>query len=53
MTVLITGLHLKYNNSNIKYIFCNEPFKAFLECQMSKDKPVSLLAIKTSNFYTI
>ena len=32
--------------SNIRYIFCEEPFKVFLEGQMSVDKSTSLLAIK-------
>ena len=34
------------------YIFCNKPFKAFLEHEMSKDKPIPLVAIKMWNFYT-
>ena len=50
-TVVIRGLYL-YNSSNIKYISCNKPFKAFLERQMFKDKPTPLLAIKMWNFYT-
>ena len=51
-TVVIRGLYLWYNSSNIKYISCNKPFKAFLEHQMFKDKPTPLLAIKMWNFYT-
>ena len=30
--------------------FCNKPFKAFLEDQISKDKPTCLLAIKNLFF---
>ena len=32
--------------SNIRYIFCKEPFKVFLEGQMSEDKSTPLFAIK-------
>ena len=32
--------------SNIRYIFCKEPLKAFLEGQMSEDESTLLLAIK-------
>ena len=41
-----------YISSNIRYIFCNKPFKAFHECQMSKDKSNPLLAIKMWSVYT-
>ena len=41
-TVVISGLRLGYNSSNIRYIFCIKPFKAFLERPMSKDKPTPL-----------
>ena len=47
-TVVIRWLRLRYNS-----IFCNKRFKAFLEHQMSKDKPTPLLQIKTWNFYTM
>ena len=43
------GLYLWYSSSK-RYIFCNKPFKAFLEHQMSKDEPTALLAIKMWNF---
>ena len=36
--------------SNIKYIFCKEPFKIFLEGQMSQDKSTPFLAIQTTLF---
>ena len=39
--------NLWYNKSSNKHIFCNKRFKAFLECETSKDKPTPLLAIKT------
>ena len=42
-TVVIRGLCLWYNSSNIRYIFYNKPFK--VERQMFKDKPTPLLAI--------
>ena len=33
--------------SNIRYnIFCHKPFKAFLESQVSEDKPIWLFTIK-------
>ena len=41
-----------YISSNIRYIFCNKPFKAFHEYQMSKDKSNPLLAIKMWSVYT-
>ena len=31
-------------------IFCNKPFKAFLEVQMFKVKPIPVLAIKNYSF---
>ena len=34
------------HKSNIRYIFRKEPFKVFLEGQMSEDKSTPLLAIK-------
>ena len=52
-TIAIMGLHLRYNSSNIRYIFCNKPFQAFLEHQISKDKPTSLPTIKKLNFYIL
>ena len=34
-------------------MFCKLPFKAFLEGQMSEDKPTTLLAVKNlSSFHT-
>ena len=39
-------LCLLYNISNVSYIFCNTYFKAFLERQVSKDKPTPWLEIK-------
>ena len=36
-TVVIRGLRLWY--FNIRYIFCNKNFEAFLELHMAKDKP--------------
>ena len=47
------GLHLWYNKSKNKYMFCNKPFKAFLEGQISKGKPTPLLAKKKkkTNFF--
>ena len=39
------------NSSKIRYKFCNKPFKAFLKCQMSKDKSTPLLAIKNLLFW--
>ena len=33
-------------------MFCNKPFKAFLERQMFEDKSTSLFAITMQNFYT-
>ena len=39
-------LSLLYNISNVSYIFCNTYFKAFLERQVSKDKPTPWLEIK-------
>ena len=50
-TVLIRRLCLRYDKSNIKYIFCNKRFKAFLVGQMSKDKPFPLLPIKNLLFW--
>ena len=47
---MISGLHLLYNICN-RYVFCNKPFKTFLERQMLKDKPTLLLAMKLCNFY--
>ena len=49
-TVIMRGLCSSYNSSNIKYIICNKPFKAFLEDHMSKDTPIPLLAIKNLFF---
>ena len=34
----------------MKYIFCNKPFKAFLDGQMPKVKPTPLLTIKMYYF---
>ena len=51
ITVIIMGLLLWINSSNIRYIFCNNHFKDFLESQMSKDKPTPLLAIKNLLFW--
>ena len=34
------------HKSNIRYIFRKEPFRVFLEGQMSEDKSTPLLAIK-------
>ena len=48
--VVIRGLSLRCDSSNIVYIFCNKPFKAFLERQMSKDKLTLLFAIKMWDF---
>ena len=48
--VVVRQLPLRYNKCNIKYIFCNKPFKAFLDVQMSKVKPTPLLAIKNLLF---
>ena len=42
-TVVTRGLSLSYNESNIKYTFCNKRFKAFLEGQMFKDKTITSL----------
>ena len=39
-------LSSRHTKSNIRYIFCNKPFKVFIEGQMSKGKPTPLLAIK-------
>ena len=50
-TVLIRRLRLRYNKSNIKYIFCNKRLMAFLVSQMSKDKPSRLLPIKSLLFW--
>ena len=36
--------------SNIRYIFCKEALKVFLEGQMSEDKSTPLLAIKHYSF---
>ena len=44
------GNLLKKKKSNIKYIFCNKHFKAFLDGQMSKDTPTPFLAIKNLLF---
>ena len=44
--VIIRSLRLGYNKSNNKHIFCNKPFKAFLESQTS----TALLAIKNLLF---
>ena len=41
-TILIRGLRLWYNSSNIGNIFCNKRFKGFLDGQISKDKPTPL-----------
>ena len=38
------------NLSNIRYIYYNKPFKAFLQHQLSKNKPTPLLAIKNLRF---
>ena len=51
-TVVIRGSCLWYNSSNIRYIFSNKLFKAFLKHQMYKDKPTPPLAIKMWKFYT-
>ena len=45
-TIVKRGLCLLYNISNVSYIFYNTCFKAFLERQVSKDKPTPWLAIK-------
>ena len=45
-TVVIRELRFWYNKSNIRYIFCNEHFKAFLEGQKS-----SLLVIRNLLFW--
>ena len=47
-TVVISGGGYIY--VNIKYIFCNKHFKAFLESQMSKDKPTPLVPKKHVQF---
>ena len=39
------------NKSNINYIFCDKPFKYFLEGESSKDKPTPLLVIKILSFW--
>ena len=49
-TVVKRRLSSQHTKSNIRYIFCNKPFKAFIEGQMSKDKPTPLLAIKNLRF---
>ena len=49
-TVVKRRLSSQHIKSNIRYIFCNKPFKAFIEGQMSKDKPTPLLAIKNLRF---
>ena len=49
-TVAIRGLGLWYNKSNIRYTFCSKRFRVFLEGQGYKDKPTSLLPIKTYSF---
>ena len=46
-TVVIRGIY----SSNITDILGNKPFKAFLERQMSKDKPTPLLQIKDMLFW--
>ena len=43
-------LRLYCKKSNIRYIFCNKRFKAFLEVQMFKDKPTLCLQSKTYSF---
>ena len=48
-TVAKRRLSLWYTKSKIRYIFCNKPFKAFLEGQVSKDKPTRLFAIKNES----
>lgn len=45
-TVVIRGIY----SSNISDILGNKPFKAFLDRQMSKDKPTPLLQIKDMLF---
>ena len=45
-TIVKRRLCLLYNKSNARYIFCNTRFKAFLERQVSKDKPNPWLAKK-------
>ena len=45
--VVIWGLRLWYNKSNIRLIFCNKSFTAFFfEVQMSKEKPTPCLEEK-------
>ena len=39
--------------SNIRYVFCKEPFKVFLEGQMPEDKFTPLLAIKRYSFLNL
>ena len=34
----------------MKYFFCNKPSKGFFKRQMSRDKPILLLAIKNLPF---
>ena len=36
-TAVIKVLHLSYNKSNIRFMFCNKCVKAFIEGQMFKD----------------
>ena len=48
-TVVAIGLDFWYNKSNIMYMFCNKPFKAFLESQMYKNKPTPFLATYSFN----
>ena len=52
-TVVIRGLFLWYYKSFIRYIFCRETFKAFLEGQMTEDKSTPLLAIKKPTFLPV
>ena len=49
-TVVMRGLCLWYNSSNIEYIICNKPSKPFLKCQMAKDIPIPLFSIKKPIF---
>ena len=39
--------------SNIRYIFCKEPLKVFLEGQMSEDESTPLPAIKHYSFLNL
>ena len=50
---MIRGLCLQYNISEIGYIFYNKHFAAFLEHQISKDKPTPWFTVEFWNLTLI